>query len=158
MVTRNLRSVYQLKVTLQGIQPPIWRRILIASTENLEDLHFTLQVVMGWTNSHLHEFMLNHWPALNRDLDEGFLKPDNNKAEQHIRPIALGRKNYLFVGSDRGGKAAATYYSLVESCKNYQVNPLTFLTDILTTLPECKSNNDYHALTPDQWLKHQTGR
>ena len=62
-------------------------------------------------------YVLNHWDALNRFLDEGFLKPDNNKAEQHIRSVAVGRKNFLFVGSDRGGKAAATFYSLVESCK-----------------------------------------
>jgi len=56
MTTRFLRSIYQLKVTLKGCRPPIWRRLLIASTDKLEDLHIALQVVMGWTNSHLHEF------------------------------------------------------------------------------------------------------
>jgi hypothetical protein len=57
MTARNLRSIYQLKVTLQYSQPPIWRRLLIASTDNLEDVHITLQVALGWTNSHLHEFV-----------------------------------------------------------------------------------------------------
>lgn len=103
-------------------------------------------------------YMLNHWDALNRYLDEGFLKPDNNKAEQHIRPIALGRKNYLFVGSDRGGEAAATYYSLMETCKNYHINPLHYMIDILTKLPACQTEDDYRALTPNHWIKHQTGR
>ncbi len=56
MTPRTLRSIYQLKVILKGIRPPIWRRLLIASTDTLEDLHIALQIVMGWTNSHLHEF------------------------------------------------------------------------------------------------------
>jgi len=69
---------------------------------------------------------------LYRYLDNGWLKPDNNTAENAIRPLALGRKNWLparhaasggFAGSERGGKAAALYYSLIESCKACDVNP-----------------------------------
>ncbi len=56
MTAQSLRSVYQLKISLKRARPPIWRRIQIASTDNLEDVHIALQVVMGWTNSHLHEF------------------------------------------------------------------------------------------------------
>jgi len=56
MTTRTLRSIYQLKVTLKYAQPPIWRRLHILSTDTLEDLHIALQIVMGWTDSHLHEF------------------------------------------------------------------------------------------------------
>ena len=59
MTARSLRSIYQLKVTLKGSRPPIWRRLLIASTDNLEDVHIALQIVMGWTNSHMHEFAKN---------------------------------------------------------------------------------------------------
>lgn len=54
---KSLRSIYQLKVTLNYIRPPVWRRFLIASTDNLTDLHIVLQIVMGWTGSHLHEFV-----------------------------------------------------------------------------------------------------
>ena len=57
MNARSLRSIYQLKVTLNHISPPIWRRFLVASTTNLGDVHLTLQIVMGWTDSHLHEFV-----------------------------------------------------------------------------------------------------
>lgn len=53
---KSLRSIYQLKVTLKGIRPPIWRRFLIASTTSLNDVHHVLQIIMGWTDSHLHEF------------------------------------------------------------------------------------------------------
>lgn len=60
MTARPLRSVYQLKVTLKYLRPPIWRRFLIASTANLSELHTTLQIVMGWTNSHLHDFIMDN--------------------------------------------------------------------------------------------------
>ncbi len=49
--------VYQLKVVLQGISPMIWRRILVHSDSTIADLHYTLQIVMGWTDSHLHRFI-----------------------------------------------------------------------------------------------------
>ena len=55
-MARVLRSIYQLKVKLKGIQPPIWRRLQVASSDNLEDLHIALQIVMGWMNCHMHEF------------------------------------------------------------------------------------------------------
>ncbi len=57
MTEKPLRSIYQLKVTLKYSRPPIWRRLQVASTDTLEDVHVALQIAMGWTNSHLHQFM-----------------------------------------------------------------------------------------------------
>ncbi len=57
MTAQHLRSIYQLKVTLKYSSPPIWRRLQIASTDSLEDVHIALQIVMGWTNNHLHQFV-----------------------------------------------------------------------------------------------------
>ena len=57
MTTRQLRSIYQLKITLKHIHPPVWRQLQVASTDNLEDVHITLQIVMGWANEHLHQFV-----------------------------------------------------------------------------------------------------
>ena len=57
MTVRSLRSIYQLKVTLLGIRPPVWRRFQISSTDTLADLHISLQVVMGWANVHMHQFV-----------------------------------------------------------------------------------------------------
>jgi hypothetical protein len=56
--TKSLRSIYQLKITLKGFRPPIWRRFLVASKVSLEDVHDILQIVMGWTDSHMHEFSM----------------------------------------------------------------------------------------------------
>jgi len=57
MKIQSLRSIYQLKVTLKGARPPIWRRLLVESTDSLEEVHIALQITMGWTNSHLYEFV-----------------------------------------------------------------------------------------------------
>ena len=79
-------------------------------------------------------YTLKNWEALCRYTEQGFLEADNNFAERCMRPVALGRKNYLFVGSERGGKAAALYYSLIESCKLNKVNPITYMTYLLSNV------------------------
>ena len=71
-------------------------------------------------------------------LDHGFLELDNNAAERSIRPIALGRKNYLFMGSEGGGKAAAIAYTLVEAPKLNGVDPQAWLTNVLSRIADHK--------------------
>jgi len=63
---------------------------------------------------------------------QGYLEPDNNFAEQCLGPVAVGRKAFLFVGSERAGHAAEIYYSLMEGCKLNKVNPLTYMTYLLS--------------------------
>ncbi len=92
-------------------------------------------------------YTLKNWDALCRYTDQGYLEPDNNYAERCLRPVALGRKNFLFVGSERAGRAAAIYYSLVESCKVNKVNPLTYLTYVLGNV----RNKQATLVTPDEF-------
>ena len=77
---------------------------------------------------------------------------DNNPAEQMIRPIALGRNNWLFFGSERGGQAAANLMSLIATCKRAQVEPLAYLTDVFRRLPMAKTKEAMRALLPDVWM------
>ena len=76
-------------------------------------------------------YALKHWDALTNFTKAGHLDASNNYAERCMRPVAVGRKAFLFAGSERAGHAAAIYYSLVESCKANKVNPLTYLTYVL---------------------------
>lgn len=76
-------------------------------------------------------YALRHWKGLTRYAHAGHLEASNNYAERLMRNVAVGRKAYLFVGSERAGHAAAIYYSLVESCRLNKVNPLTYLTYVL---------------------------
>jgi len=71
------------------------------------------------------------WQALNRYLDDGILDIDNNLAERTLRMVAIGRKNWLFVGHDNGGHRAAIIYSLVASCKLCGIDPFAYLRDVL---------------------------
>lgn len=92
-------------------------------------------------------YALNRWQALTQYCDAGELEIDNNRAERFMRPIALGRKNYLFVGNETAGHAAAKLYSLVETCQINQINPLVYLTEALSTpTPDCPlSWRDQHS-------------
>jgi transposase len=100
------------------------------------------------------DYTLGNWTALNRYVEHGALAIDNNAAENAIRGIALGRKNWLFCGSDRGGRAAAIHLSLLASCKRHNLDPFAYLRDILIRLPKilpAARMDDLRALLPDRW-------
>jgi transposase len=98
-------------------------------------------------------YTLRHWDALCRYTEAGYLEASNNFAEQCMRSVAVGRKAFLFVGSERAGRAAAIYYSLVESCKANKVNPLAYLTYVLSNV----RNKSIQLLTPDEFTTSGVG-
>ena len=81
-------------------------------------------------------YMLTRWTALTRAFDDGRIALDNNPAERALRSVAVGRKNYLFAGSDRGAERAAALYSLIESAKLSGLNPEAYLRDVLVRIAE----------------------
>ena len=85
-------------------------------------------------------YVLSNWRALLRFTRVGMLEADTNVVERCMRPVAVGRKAWLFVGSDRGGQAAATALSLIESCKLNGIEPYAYLKDVLTRLPTLKAS------------------
>ena len=78
---------------------------------------------------------------------------DNNFAERAMRPIAIGRKNWLFVGSEQAGHRAAVLTSLIASCKNNFVEPWAYLKDVFTKMSQPTSSDELAALLPDRWLQ-----
>ena len=80
-------------------------------------------------------YLINHWDAFARYLDDGRLKMDNNAAERALRLAAIGRKNYLFVGNERSGEVTATLLTLIETAKANGLEPLGYLTRTLRELP-----------------------
>jgi transposase len=96
------------------------------------------------------DYALNQRQALSRYLDDGRLKPDNNTSENAIRPLALGRKNWLFAGSERGARAAALFLGLVQSCKVCEVNPWEYFDDLLRRVMSHPVHR-LRELLPDKW-------
>ena len=81
------------------------------------------------------DYNLKHWAALTRYLDDGRLPTDNNWVENQIRPVAIGRSNWLFAGSLRAGQRAAAVMSLVQSARLSGLDPYVYLEDIMSRLP-----------------------
>jgi transposase len=100
------------------------------------------------------DYTLSNWAALCRYTESGWLNIDNNAAENSLRGICLGRKNWLFCGSDRGGTAAAVHFSLLASCKRHGQNPWLYYHDVLIRLPAMPPNaseEDLLGLLPHRW-------
>jgi transposase len=81
-------------------------------------------------------YALSHWRALTRYVDDGLLEIDNNAAERALRAVAIGRKNYLFMGADSGGQRAAALYSLIGTAKLNGLDPAFYLRTVLATIAE----------------------
>jgi transposase len=99
-------------------------------------------------------YALNNWAALVRYTEAGFLAIDNNVAEREMKRIAIGRKNWLTVGSPRGGQTAAVLFSFTATCQRLGVEPWRYLRDVLGRLPGCPAER-LAELLPDAWAQGQ---
>jgi transposase len=93
----------------------------------------------------------NQWPTLIRYLDDGRLTIDNAPAEQALRPLAVGRRNWLHIAGDGGLRSAAVLLSLTASAKRHRLNPWPYLAHVLTELPTRAAGADLTDLLPDSW-------
>lgn len=98
--------------------------------------------------------ILSNWEPLTRFLADGRTEIDNNRIENAIRPVALGRKNWLFAGSHDGAKRMAIIYSLVGTCKMNDINPFEYFRDILPGIADHK-HRKIDELTPLAWKARQ---
>jgi len=97
-------------------------------------------------------YSLNQWEALNRYIDDPMLEIDNNLSERTLRMVVIGRKNYLFAGSEAGARRAAIIYSLVASCKLHDIDPFRYFQDVLTRVSTHPSDK-IDELLPSEWKK-----
>jgi hypothetical protein len=98
------------------------------------------------------DYALGQWPTLEVYLSDGRVEIDNNLVENAIRPTALGKKNWLFVGEANAGERAAIIYTVIESCRRRNIDPLTYLKEVLTRLPKM-TNHQIPEITPEAWAR-----
>jgi len=102
------------------------------------------------------DYLRNHWQAPVRYTTDGKLAIDNGAAERALRGLTIGRRNWLFCGSERGAQAAAIHFSLIASCHRHGIDAFAYLRDILTRLPLLSpkpTRDDLRPLLPDRWTK-----
>ena len=97
-------------------------------------------------------YTLSNWKALTRYCNDGDLEIDNNGAERSLRGVAVGRKNWMFYGSDNGGRTAAVLSSLIASCKRLRLDPFAYLRDLFGCISSHPQSR-LAELLPDQWQK-----
>jgi len=98
------------------------------------------------------DYTLSRWEALTRYVEDGRLEIDNNLCENAIRPTAVGKKNFLFVGHPEAGQRSAVIYSVLGSCRRHGINPAEYLQDVFERLPKAKTS-EIKSLTPAAWFK-----
>ena len=96
-------------------------------------------------------YLLNQWEALSAHVRHGETRIDNNLVENSIRPSAIGKKNWLFIGHPDAGQRSAIIYSLVVSCQRHGKDTSVYLRDVLTRLPRLTNQDDLGPLTPSRW-------
>ena len=98
---------------------------------------------------------MQQWKRLNVYIEDGRLRPDNNQAENAIRPFVVGRKNWLFSGSPEGAHASATLYTLVETAKLNKLDPYQYMRYLLEKIPHLVNEEDYKELLPTRVTREQ---
>jgi transposase len=138
----RIRALYEIEDDIRG-QPPDVRRGQRQARAGplLEAMHAWLSGLLGRVSAKSQiaqaiGYSLVRWCSLTRYVDDGTIEIDNNAAERALRGVALGRSNYLFMGSDAGGERAAALYSLVESAKLNGLDPEAYLREVLGRIAE----------------------
>jgi transposase len=104
-----------------------------------------------WLLGKACDYLLGHWEPLTAHVQHGQTKLDNNLIENAIRPSAIGKKNWLFIGHPDAGQRSAVIYSIVVSCQRHGKDPLACLRDVFTRLPAMTNHDDLAPLLPANW-------
>jgi transposase len=148
--------VYEIEREVQALTAP--QRLQVRQQHSrpiLDALHQWMvlqrqQVAGNSATAKALDYSLKRWTALTRFVDDPQLPPDNNWIENRIRPIALGRSNWLFAGSLRAGQRAAAVMSLIQSARMNGHDPYAYLKDVLIRLPTHKASR-IEELLPHRW-------
>ena len=152
----RISELYKVEKTIVGLPPDVRQR------ERQERSKPIAEALAAWTETTLRRlsrkselakafrYMRSRWKALLRCFDDGRLALDNNPAERALRCVAIGRKNYLFAGSNAGGHRAAAIYSLIETAKLNGVNPQHYLADVLARIADHPARH-IAGLLPWNW-------
>lgn len=159
-ILEKIGILYEIERTIKGKPPD--KRVEVRKSkafpviENLkETLEKTREKISGKSPlAAAIRYALGRWGSLQTYVHDGRIEIDNNAAERAMRPVALGRKNYLFAGSDAGGHTAATFYSLIETAKLNNLNPHEYLSNMLEQIADYPINRIEKLLPQNRSKSH----
>jgi len=156
----QMRQLYQLERELKDASPEQRRRgrlqkapaIWLAMKRRAEAIRADLRVLPKSTLGKAVRYLLNEYTALVGYLRNGRFEIDSNLVENDVRPSAVGKRRWLFIGHPDAGWRSAVIYTIIQSCRRYGINPQEYLADVLQRLPSMTSSQ-VRQLLPDQWRK-----
>lgn len=162
-ILHQIQLLYQIEERLREKKSPPAIRQLVRESESKIILRRLKRAFELKQSKHLpgarmgkaFQYVNNHWDMLNKFVERGELEIDNNLIENSIRPSALGKRNWLFIGDPQAGDRAAIHYSILETCRRLGINPKEYLLDVFSRLPSMK-NSEVAALTPSNWARART--
>ena len=158
-----IAKLYEVEREVRDLQPEARQRLRQQRARSVADaLHAWLseqrpKLAKADATAKAIDYALSNWRALTRYLDDGNVPIDNNAAENAVRPLVVGRKNWLFVGSQQAGERAAAIMSLIESAKLNGHDPWAYMKDVLERLPTLKQR-DLAELLPHNWRPPDAAR
>jgi transposase len=163
-LVRQIQHLYQIETNLRQHRAGPRLRQAVRASESRPIIQ-RLQRALIWLKSsgrylpqnllaQAIDYALGQWPTLEVCLQDGRVELDNNLVENAIRPTAIGKKNWLFIGQADAGQRSAIIYTLVENCRRRGLDPFAYLRDVLIRLPNM-TNRQIPEVTPEVWGKKQ---
>ena len=163
-VLRQIQHLYRVEARLRATKAGPQLRAAVRASQSKPIVQRLERALVRLKSSGRHlpqsllgtaiDYALGQWPTLDVYLGDGRVEIDNNLVENAIRPTALGKKNWLFMGDADAGERGAIIYTIIESCRRRGLDPYTYLKDILTRLPTM-TNHQVPTVTPAAWAKAQ---
>jgi hypothetical protein len=161
-IMRQIQNLYQIEARLRERRAGPKLRLAMRASESRPIVDRIEKALIRLKSSKRYlpqsllggamDYALGQWTALRVYLEDGRVEIDNNLVENAIRPTAVGKKNWLFIGDATAGERSAIIYSLIESCRRRGIDPYSYLRDVLSRLPTM-TNHQIHQVTPQAWLK-----
>ena len=159
-ILRQISALYQVEARLRQERSSAKLRAVARSHQSRPIIKRIKRALLGWKASRRFlpkstmgaaiDYTLNQMPHLETFLDDGRFEIDNNLVENAIRPTAIGKKNWLFIGAANAGQRSAILFTIIESCRRRGINPFDYLRDVLTRLPSM-TNWQINDITPAAW-------
>ena len=166
-VLRQIQHLYRVEARLRAQHAGPRPRLAMRAHQSRPLVERLKKALMLLKASHRHlpqsqigqaiDYALGQWSTLEHFLIDGRLEIDNNLVENAIRPTAIGKKNWLFVGAAGAGERSAILYTVIESCRRRGINAYAYLKDVLTRLPRM-TNWQLGEVTPEAWAKAQRAK